>query len=669
MPEEDMAGGGADDGSASGPDGWADARLQREADAQAAQAPPETAQHTGPPVPGMVINGRYELLTPIGHGGMGEVWKAQDTKLRRFVALKGLLDRNAMTGASQTEAMARARREAQAIAKIEHQNVVTVHDQVETDRQVWIVMKLLDARSLADLLRSEETLTVPRAARIALQILQGLRAVHAADVVHRDVKPHNVVVGEDGRAILVDFGIATFGGALAVTQVGAVIGTPEYLAPELFDSSGPGPRTATPASDLWALGVTLYEMVEGRTPFRGANQWEVQVAVDTSPVPPFQYAGPLAPVIEGLLSRDPGQRMDASRAEAMLQRVLDPQSATGATTPAPPPDPDRAPDSAHAPRPPRRRPATPLRAAALALGVVVLAGVGWIVLPGDEPDGKRDKVAESTGTGTGQGSEKERWKAGHPRLRIGVKDDQPGLSKYDKKTDTYAGYDIDLAYEIADRMDYEPGEVDLITVATDVRDTALEIKDVDLVIASYSITDDRKTAPPTGYSVDFAGPYYKASRGFLVREKSNRYEIHDTSDLKTLQVEVCTARKSTYETWLPTAGFKTVKSPPNTYQDCLDKLLDTKSDVYAVATDDVILAGYVKDNPGKVRQLENVGGAEGYGVGMRPKSPLLKGEVCTALRDIMGSKVWENLYKKNLSPLTGRENPPGLPDLTECKGY
>ncbi|NEE30501.1 serine/threonine protein kinase, partial [Streptomyces sp. SID7982] len=140
--------------------------------------------------------------------------------------------------------------EAEAIAKIEHLNVVTVHDQVETDHQVWIVMKLLEARSLADLLSRDGALAVPRAATIGLQVLQGLRAVHAASVVHRDVKPGNVLVRDDGLAILVDFGIATFEGADRVTRTGSVIGTPSYLAPELFAPASPGP---TPASDLWAL--------------------------------------------------------------------------------------------------------------------------------------------------------------------------------------------------------------------------------------------------------------------------------------------------------------------------------------------------------------------------------------------------------------------------------
>ncbi|MDT0488360.1 transporter substrate-binding domain-containing protein, partial [Streptomyces sp. DSM 41640] len=119
----------------------------------------------------------------------------------------------------------------------------------------------------------------------------------------------------------------------------------------------------------------------------------------------------------------------------------------------------------------------------------------------------------------------------------------------------------------------------------------------------------------------------------------------------------------------PKRGFTMTDSQPNTYQDCLDKLLDVTSDVYAVASDDIILAGYEKANPGKVRRLENIQGAEGYGVAMRPKSPLLKGEVCAALRDVLAGKVWEDMYRKNLSGLMGKKNPPGRPDLTECKGY
>ncbi|MFD8472131.1 serine/threonine-protein kinase [Streptomyces globisporus] len=639
--------------------------------------------------PRTVIDGRYELLERIGSGGMGEVWKAHDRRLNRYVAVKGLLDRNAMTPGTQATAMQRARREAEAIAKIEHQNVVTVHDQVETDHQVWIVMKLLEARSLADLLSRDGVLAVPRAATIGLQVLQGLRAVHAASVVHRDVKPGNVLVRDDGLAILVDFGIATFEGADRVTRTGSVIGTPSYLAPELFAPASPGP---TPASDLWALGVTLYEAVEGRVPFAGHEVWEVQENVRQSPDPVLRYAGPLAPVIQGLLITEPRERLDAATAEAMLREVLDdpasPDAGTAAaathpptavSTPAPSTPPTPAPGTAVRPPEPVPPSAAPSgqraryrgwQVAAAVVCVALLAGAGWLVAHGDGEDGKQ---GEGSGSAEGQGQagsgSQERWKDTHPTLEIGVKDDQPGLSKFDRKTRTYRGYDIDLAYAIAESMGYGKGEVAFTTVATDYRSTALKTKQVDLVIASYSITDDRKTAGPDGYSVDFAGPYYEASRGFLVREKSAKYTINDSSDLRDLGVEVCTARESTYEKALPKQGFTMAKSQPNTYQDCLDKLLDPESEVYAVASDDIILAGYVEANPGKVRRLENIQGAEGYGVAMRPGTPTLKREVCSALRTILAGRVWEDMYKENLSGLVGDKNPPGRPELTECEGF
>ncbi|WP_415957861.1 protein kinase domain-containing protein [Streptomyces sp. 021-4] len=634
--------------------------------------------------PQVVIEGRYELLEPIGSGGMGEVWRAHDRRLRRFVAVKGLLDRNAMTAGTQAAAMQRARREAEAIAKIEHPNVVTVHDQVETDNQVWIVMKLLEARSLADLLRSERVLAVPRAADIGLQILQGLRAVHAASVVHRDVKPGNVLVREDGLAILVDFGIATFEGAAQVTRSGSVIGTPPYLAPELFTPGSPGPA---PASDLWALGITLYEMVEGRVPFAGGEVWEVQENIRQSPDPVLRYAGPLAPVIQGLLFPDPHERLDAATAEAMLREVLGAPLArnatasgaathppTAVTEPAPAPEPlgppvaaPRAADGHQA----RRRKRPWLKAATAVLCLALLGTAGWLVAQGvgNGQEGTNGGTTAGSGGRGGGSTGTEKWKTTNPLLKIGVKDDQPGLSKYDKKTKTYAGYDIDLAYAIAGHMGYDRDEVAFTTVPTDYRSTALRTKGVDLVIASYSITPERKSASPGGDSVDFAGPYYEASRSFLVRQKSSKYTINDSSDLRRLGVEVCTARDSTYETELPKRGFTMTESQPNTYQDCLDQLLDVTSDVYAVASDDIILAGYEKANPGKVRRLENIQGAEGYGVAMRPGLPGLKTEVCSALRKILAGKVWEDLYEKNLSALMDNRNPPGRPDLTECEGF
>ncbi|MFD9578919.1 serine/threonine-protein kinase, partial [Streptomyces griseus] len=362
MHNDDRAGRTGD--GARGPEDRRPGDDPRRPDAVAPQVWPSTPPvHGAPPSHRTVIDGRYELLEPIGSGGMGEVFKAHDRRLRRFVAVKGLLDRNAMTAATQAAALQRARREAEAIAKIEHQNVVTVHDQVETDNQVWIVMKLLEAKSLGELLSGDGVLAVPKAANIGLQVVQGLRAVHAASVVHRDVKPGNVLVRDDGLAILVDFGIATFEGADRVTRSGSVIGTSSYLAPELFAPGSPGP---TPASDLWALGITLYEMVEGRVPFAGHEVWEVQENIRQSPDPVLRYAGPLAPVIQGLLITDPRERLDAATAEAMLREVLgDPAAPNAARAAAAATHP---PTAVSTPNPSTPNPSTPAPAPAPAPG-------------------------------------------------------------------------------------------------------------------------------------------------------------------------------------------------------------------------------------------------------------------------------------------------------------
>ncbi|MDX3065404.1 serine/threonine-protein kinase, partial [Streptomyces sp. ND04-05B] len=258
--------------------------------------------------PDTVIADRYRLQRQLGRGGMGVVWEALDTRLDRKVAVKGLLYPGAVTPATQGQWVNRARREAQAIARIGHQNVVAVHDVIEDGDQVWIVMELLNSRSLADLLREQQQLSVPHAARIGLQVLRGLTAVHEAGVLHRDVKPHNILFRPDGRALLMDFGISTFEGAVQVTRSHEIIGTPHYLAPELLSRTAAQPHPATAASDLWALGVTLYEMVEGRRPFDGSTGYEVLIAVRESPVPAMQYAGPLAPLVERLLRKDPLQR-------------------------------------------------------------------------------------------------------------------------------------------------------------------------------------------------------------------------------------------------------------------------------------------------------------------------------------------------------------------------
>lgn len=647
-----------------------------------------------PPVPHTVIEGRYELLEPVGSGGMGEVWKAHDRRLRRFVAVKGLLDRRAMTPDTQKAAMQRARREAEALAKIEHQNVVTVHDQIETADQVWIVMKLLEGRSLADLLSRDGVLGVPRAADIGLQMAQGLRAVHEASVLHRDVKPGNVLVRDGGQVVLVDFGIATFEGADRVTRYGGVIGTPPYLAPELFVPATHGP---TSASDLWALGVTLYEMVEGRLPFGGSEVWEVQANIQQAPEPVLRYAGPLGPVIQGLLAVDPDSRLDAATAEAMLREVLaDPGTPTPAraATPAHPPTarptPPAAPSSAAVPSGTAPTGATPSgtapsgtvppgpssasrerrgrfrswKVAAAAACVVLLAGGGWLVSQGGSGD-KRDDASGQQGAGSAGGDAEqawEQWKSARKRLTIGAKEDQPGLSFYDEDTGVWSGFDVDIAYALADRLGYDREEVDFYGVTTANRASKLKNGEVDLVVASYSMTPEREKQD----DISFVGPYYNAGSSLLVRKNSAKYDLDEAADVKRNHVEVCTARDSTYAGRLQEDGYTTGKWQPDTYKECVERLLDKRSSVYAVASDDVLLAGYAQNDPEHLKLLPSGAGTEPYGVAMRKDDPLLKSRVCSGLREILAGKQWSEMYMKDLSPLTGRKTAPIKPKLRSC---
>ncbi|GHA56160.1 serine/threonine protein kinase [Streptomyces tendae] len=648
-----------------------------------------------PPVPHTVIEGRYELLEPIGSGGMGEVWKAHDRRLRRFVAVKGLLDRRAMTPDTQKAAMQRARREAEALAKIEHQNVVTVHDQIETADQVWIVMKLLEGRSLADLLSRDGVLGVPRAADIGLQMAQGLRAVHEASVLHRDVKPGNVLVRDGGQVVLVDFGIATFEGADRVTRHGGIIGTPPYLAPELFAPAAPGP---TSASDLWALGVTLYEMVEGRLPFGGNEVWEVQANIQQSPEPVLRYAGPLGPVIQGLLATDPDGRLDAATAEAMLREVLaepgTPTPARAATPAHPPtarPTPPAGPSSEAVPfgtAPSGTAPSGPIpsgnapsessspaaregrgrfrgwKVAAAAACVVLLAGGGWIVSRGDS-GGEQDDASGQQGAGSAGGDAEqawEQWKSARKRLTIGAKEDQPGLSFYNEDTGVWSGFDVDIAYALAGKLGYDKAQVDFYGVTTANRASKLKNGEVDLVVASYSMTPAREQRD----GIKFVGPYYKAGSSLLVRKNSAKYDLDEAVDVKRNHVEVCTARDSTYADKLQEDGYTTGKWQPDTYKECVERLLDKRSSVYAVASDDVLLAGYARNDPAHLKLLPSGAGTEPYGVAMRKDDPLLQSKVCSGLQEILAGKEWSEMYMKDLSPLTGRKTAPSRPEPRPC---
>src|SRR5215475_8422328 len=264
--------------------------------------------------PGCVVAGRYELLERIGQGAMGTVWRARDLVLTRDVAVKEVRLPELMPDRERTILRERTLREARVSAKLSHPGVVTVYDVVEADGAPWIVMELVTARSLQRVLAEDGPLPPWQAAETGIMLLGALASAHAAGIVHRDVKPGNVLLTRGGRAVLTDFGIAVVDGDPALTQTGMVMGTPGFCAPERIRG-----KPASPASDLWSLGATLYAAVEGRGPFDGpGGPMAVLASIVHSDPPPATSAGPLAAVITALLSRDPARRPDAVRASRML---------------------------------------------------------------------------------------------------------------------------------------------------------------------------------------------------------------------------------------------------------------------------------------------------------------------------------------------------------------
>jgi tRNA A-37 threonylcarbamoyl transferase component Bud32 len=266
---------------------------------------------------GHLVAGRYRLLDQVGRGAMGIVWRGRDELLDRDVAIKQIV---LAPMASATEARAsyeRTLREARTAARLSHPGVVTVFDVVEEDGSPWIVMELVRARPLDQVIAEDGPLPPARAAQLGLGLLEALTSAHEAGVLHRDVKPSNVLISPDGKAVLTDFGIAMIQGDPGLTQAGMVVGTPGFSPPERVRGA-----PATRASDLWALGATLYAAVEGRGPFdRAGGSAAIIASIATEPAPRAPSAGPLAPVIDALLKPDPAERPDAATTARMLTQA------------------------------------------------------------------------------------------------------------------------------------------------------------------------------------------------------------------------------------------------------------------------------------------------------------------------------------------------------------
>ncbi|MFF4343652.1 serine/threonine-protein kinase [Kitasatospora sp. NPDC001540] len=267
---------------------------------------------------GRLLAGRYALGERLGRGGMGTVWRARDEMLDREVAVKELTVSH-LSEEDLEMLQSRMKREARAAARIKHPGVITIHDVLEQDGRPWIVMELVDGRALSDVITQDGTLTPREAADVGLQVLAALHRGHQLGVLHRDVKPANVLLEHGtGRVVLLDFGIAKFEGAMDITRPGDLVGSPDYLAPERAQGQRPGP-----ASDLWALGATLYHAVEGESPFRRDNPLSTLTAVVDEPLPEPRRAAGLGPVLAALMAKDPAERPGADEAARMLREVAD----------------------------------------------------------------------------------------------------------------------------------------------------------------------------------------------------------------------------------------------------------------------------------------------------------------------------------------------------------
>ncbi|MFD8593720.1 protein kinase [Kitasatospora sp. NPDC059646] len=265
---------------------------------------------------GRLLAGRYALGERLGRGGMGTVWRARDEMLDREVAVKELTVSH-LSEEDLEILQSRMKREARAAARIKHPGVITIHDVLEQDGRPWIVMELVDGRALSDVISQDGTLTPREAADVGLQVLAALHRGHQLGVLHRDVKPANVLLEHgSGRVVLLDFGIAKFEGAMDITRPGDLVGSPDYLAPERAQGQRPGP-----ASDLWALGATLFHAVEGQSPFRRDSPLGTLAAVVDEPLPESRRAAGLGPVLAALMAKDPADRPSADEAERMLREV------------------------------------------------------------------------------------------------------------------------------------------------------------------------------------------------------------------------------------------------------------------------------------------------------------------------------------------------------------
>lgn len=327
-----------------------------------------------------MIAGRYTLEREIGRGGMGAVWLGRDEVLGRDVALKRL----GMAPGGSSPDLARAEREARLAARLNHPHVVAVYDLVTDDQAQWLVMEYVEGATLSSLVQRDGALSPDRAAAVLRQAADALAAAHAAGIVHRDVKPSNILVSPDGQVKLSDFGIARAEADASLTQTGLVTGSPAYLSPEV--ASG---QQATPASDVWSLGATTFHALAGHPPYQvGDNVLGAMYRIVHEDPPRLDHAGWLTPMLEATMTTEPSDRWSMAQVRDFL--AAGPTAPPPAVAPPPPatPPPATPPPAEHTqvlstPVPPvpgrrRRNPTVPVVIGAVVVAVALLAIVAWV---------------------------------------------------------------------------------------------------------------------------------------------------------------------------------------------------------------------------------------------------------------------------------------------------
>ena len=283
------------------------------------EASPETdagaEKADGPSDPGQrLLKGRYQLVSEIARGGVGTVWRAVDLVIEREVAVKELRIPADMGRSERESLLQRTTREARVAGRLTHPSLVTVLDVVDEDDRPWIVMELVEASTLEELVALGGPLPYQRVAEIGLQLIDALKVAHNEGIIHRDVKPENVMISAEGRVVLTDFGLAAWNGESALSASGRIIGSPAYISPERAKAGPIGPE-----SDLWSLGATLYTAVQGNPPYDRKGYIKILRQEHLDEPEEATNAGPLAPVLAGLLRVEPSKRLNADNAGKMLR--------------------------------------------------------------------------------------------------------------------------------------------------------------------------------------------------------------------------------------------------------------------------------------------------------------------------------------------------------------